>query len=790
MKAIIMAGGEGVRLRPLTCDCPKPMIPLMNRPVMQYAVELLRDHGIRDIAVTLGYQPEAITDYFGDGADFGVSLRWYKESTPLGTAGSVRNVSDFLDETFVVLSGDGITDLDLTAVLSLHRRQKALATLVLHREAQPAEYGLVSIDDEGRVLGFVEKPAPGDGAGQNVNTGIYILEPEILQHIPPKQPYDFGSELFPRLVREGAKFFGHVTDHYWCDVGDLGAYLRAHADAMDGRIRRPGLSLRPGGVAILPGAFVDRTAVLEAPCLIGSGAKIHAGARIGAYTVVGTNAVVGANADLKRTILWTNAQAAPRAQLRGCVLSAHAVAGADCQIYEECVLGTGSSAGEGAILIPGVRIWPGKCAAPGVRISENLVWGSCHSESFAAGTLALSSPSQASRAAQCFIHALQPQELVIGRAPGAVADALWHAAAAGAMAAGVQVVDAGLCTLPQLRHAQQLLRADGALLLTDNRMIPLNASGARLSAAEQRKVNTLNARHDYAAPFTGLTRPVLRAASADLTYIADAAHGYRARTEGVPPVALHAQCPHLLSLAERAFLRAGLSVRAGWEDDLRQLAPGEVGICLDEYGETAVFSDEHGALSDGEQHLLRAWTSLEEGERELLLPMWATRAVNDLVQRKDARAVYLPGDASVWMNALASGTPRQFLLWFDGIHAALRILSALNQRRMTLAEWRQSMPTVYRRSRTVNVPPSECGRILEEFSRKERRTELGGGLRFLREDGWAWISPDERHPVFRIVTESVNAETARELCSFCESELKRLAAPDCPSPEYRKNSRS
>lgn len=777
MKAIIMAGGEGSRLRPLTCDCPKPMMRLMDRPVMQYALELLRAHGITRIAATLGYLPDAISDYFGDGADFGVDIKYSIEQTPMGTAGGVKQVSDFLDETFIVLSGDGVTDLDITSAVAFHRSHRALATLVLRREENPSEYGVVSTDGEGRVNGFYEKPGRCDVLSDTINTGIYILEPEVLDKIPSGEPYDFGHDLFPQLVREGAPVFGYVMNGYWCDIGDVRAYLGAHIAAMDGAIHLENLTHRPGRTVIMPGASVDRTAILEPPCLVASGAQVRAGAHIGPYSVVGENCIVGPHASLKRAILWPGAQVEAHAQARGCVLGAHALLGAGAQAYEESVLGTGASAGERATILPGVKLWPGKGAADGERLEFNLVWGSRRAEGFAAGSFALSSPAQATRAAQACASVLKPRELLLGRGASTVADALWHAVAAGIMAQGIQIVDAGVCTLPQLRHAQALLRTDAAMLVTDRRLIPLSANGARLSAKVQRAINTMNARHDYSGPFTGLTRPVLSAGQTEIAYIADAAACFEADPKCAQKIAIHAQNPHLLSIAERAFSRAGLSVRAGWEDDMMDLAPGELGVWLDDRGETAVLSDERSALNEAEQQLMYVWSALECGERELLLPVSATRAAAELANRYHARTVYVAGETSMWMNALADQSPFQFMLWFDGVRSALCALSLLTEKELTLETWRRAMPCVHRRTRTVDVPVSETGRILHTFAARESDVELGGGVRFKRDGGWAWICPDEQRPEFRIVAESANAEFARELCDFCERELRELAEP-------------
>lgn len=774
MKAIIMAGGEGSRLRPLTCDCPKPMMRLMDRPVMQYALELLRTHGVTQIAATLGYLPDAIPDYFGDGSDFGVNIEYFIEKMPLGTAGGVKRAACFLDETFIVLSGDGVTDLDITAAVEFHRRKGALATLVLRKDENPSEYGVVCTDPDGKISAFYEKPGRCDIISDTINTGVYILEPSVLDKIPDDRPFDFGHDLFPQLVREGLPVYGYIMDGYWCDIGDVRAYLEAHAAAMDGRIALEGIFPRPVRAVVMPGASVDKTAVLESPCFIASGAQIRAGAQIGAYSVIGENCIVGPRASLKKAILWPGAQVEADAQARGCVLAAHAALESGAQAYEESVLGSGASAGERSVILPGVKLWPGKCTMNSERLESNLVWGSRRTEGFAAGSFALSSPAQALRAAQACAAVLEPKELLLGRGASTVADAFWHAVASGAMAQGVQVVDAGVCTLPQLRHAQKLLRTDAAAMVTDARLIPLDENGARLSAKTQRAINTMNARHDYAGPFSGLTRPLQSAHQTEFAYIADAAACFGANPKAAPKIALHAESPHLLSIAERVFVRAGLSVRAGWEDDMMDLSPDETGVWLDERGETAVLSDERGALTEAERQLMYAWIALEYGERELLLPVSATRAVTVLAERYHARASYTAGETAVWMSDLAQQSGLQFMLWFDGIRSALCALSLLAEHGLTLNDWRAVMPRVHRRSRTVDVPLSETGRALHHFAQREPGAELGGGLRFTRGDSWAWICPDEQKPEFRIVTEAASAEFARELCDFCESELRRL----------------
>ena len=223
MQAVIMAGGEGSRLRPLTSNVPKPMLPVANRPLMEHIVNLLRRHHFADVVATVQFLPSVIRNYFGDGSDLGVSLSYSTEEAPLGTAGSVLNAAELLSGTFLVISGDALTDLDLGAAVAFHRRRGAAATLVLKRMRDPLEFGIVITAEDGRIERFLEKPTWGQVFSDTINTGIYVIEPEVLDLIPPGQPFDFSSELFPAMVDKGLPLFGYETDSYWTDVGTAAA---------------------------------------------------------------------------------------------------------------------------------------------------------------------------------------------------------------------------------------------------------------------------------------------------------------------------------------------------------------------------------------------------------------------------------------------------------------------------------------------------------------------------------------------------------------------------------------
>ena len=279
MKAVIMAGGEGTRLRPLTSNQPKPMLPMANIPMMEHVVNLLRQHGFEDIVVTVAFMANAIRTYFGDGSEFGVRMVYATESTPLGTAGSVRNARDELDERFLVISGDVLTDIDLAEVVSFHEKRGGLATLALKAVDNPLEFGIVITNEDGSIERFLEKPTWGQVFSDTINTGIYVLEPEIFDFIPEGQPVDFSGETFPEALAAGKPLYGYVADGYWEDVGTLEAYLSSHQDILDQRVQVDinGFQLSPG-VWLGKGAEIDPTVVIEGPAVIGDNCVIGPGA--------------------------------------------------------------------------------------------------------------------------------------------------------------------------------------------------------------------------------------------------------------------------------------------------------------------------------------------------------------------------------------------------------------------------------------------------------------------------------------------------------------------------------
>lgn len=444
MLAMTMAGGEGERLRPLTCTLPKPMTLVLDQPVLAYSLRLLARHGVERAGITLGYLPDQIEDAFGDGSEYGVSLKYFRESRPMGTAGGIKPARAFLTETFCVLSGDGLTDVNLSEALAFHRAHGAKATLVLKRVQNPTSYGLVSTDADGRIVSFTEKPDWKNVTSDAANTGIYILEPEILDRIPDDQPFDFGRELFPLLLREGVPMYGYLTEAYWCDIGDVSAYLEANRDALEGRISL--IDVPEGGIVRMPGAIVDEEAILEAPVFLGAGARIGAGAKVLAGSVIGAGAVVAENASVKRAVLYPSSFAGRDSELRSCVLAPRAQVLDGAQAFEESVIGEDSRIGARGCVKPGVRVWPGKRVPDGAVVFENLVWGQRLARAFMGVSIRAVTPEDAVRAGRAIVWRQKPGNVLIGRATSSVAASQARALAAGLCSQGAQVYTIGECT--------------------------------------------------------------------------------------------------------------------------------------------------------------------------------------------------------------------------------------------------------------------------------------------------------------------------------------------------------
>jgi mannose-1-phosphate guanylyltransferase len=326
MRAMVLAAGLGTRLRPLTYERPKPMVPVVNRPMMDHVLELLRRNGITEIVANLSYLPDQITDHYGDGSDYGVSIEWSFEQELLGTAGGVRKVREFFaGEPFLVMAADALTDVDLDALREAHGLNDGISTLTVKRVPDTREYGVVVTDQVGRIQGFQEKPDPAEALSDLASCMIYVLEPEVFDHFPGRDPVDFALDVFPALLEAGVPFGVHTTDDYWNDVGSLPEYLQGNLDVLTGAIQ-----VAPAGDLIGPEGAGDLAEGVEidGPVLLGEGAAVGEGALLEGPLVIGPGARIGAGARVRESVLLAGAEVPAQGLLAGAIAgNARALAG-------------------------------------------------------------------------------------------------------------------------------------------------------------------------------------------------------------------------------------------------------------------------------------------------------------------------------------------------------------------------------------------------------------------------------------------------------------------------------
>ncbi|MBS3947730.1 MAG: NTP transferase domain-containing protein [Dethiobacter sp.] len=836
MKVIIMAGGEGSRLRPLTCDRPKPMVPIMNRPMMEHIVALLADCQLTEIGVTLQYLPEQIRNYFGDGREFGVNMRYFIEDMPLGTAGSVKNAGSFLDETFLVISGDALTDFNLRKAMEFHRQKGGAATLVLTRVEKPLEYGVViAEEDGGRITRFLEKPSWSEVFSDTVNTGIYILEPEVLTHFPPGVMFDFAKDLFPLLMSKGYPLYGYIAEGYWCDIGNLQQYQQAHLDILQGRvnIRFTERELSPG-VYVGEDVIIAEGAVIEGPVLIGSGARIGRGARISDHTVVGPHSQVDAHASVKRGLTWRHVYMGPRAELRGAVLCNRVQVLQASAVFEGAVVGDDTVIEEKCTVRPNVKIWPHKRVESGSIVTESLIWGTKPAKALfghdgVSGIVNLEiTPELVAKLGVAYGSLLgEGRQVVVGSDEWKASRMLKDAAVAGLLSSGVRVYDLGVTVAPVTRQAVKQLGARGGLHIQlshenqDNTLLKfLDENGLDLPKGWERKLEQAFYREDFKRiKGVGVGETVSLAGYTE-HYLENLLRGVDlALFQGSPrQILLAYPTPWLYSLLVPLLQQLGCEVhtisppQGGEPLTLAQLreritqaaarvrALGvDLGVIMDPNAESLVLIDEQGRVVADE--LFTALTSLlifRSGTgATVAVPVTAPHVIELLASQHQGQVLRTKtGPRSLMEAQTAAETPGgksdSFKFSFDAITSLVKILEFMTANATSLGTLLDSIPPFFLHQQEVDCSWGSKGAVMRRLIEETRggRVELLDGIKVQHEQGWALVLPDPVKPLYRIYGEGHNAELAEELTEMYAQKIKQIQAEETElkSGGHNKNS--
>ncbi|MDX6398016.1 MAG: mannose-phosphate guanylyltransferase / phosphomannomutase [Gaiellaceae bacterium] len=816
-----MAGGEGTRLRPLTSNQPKPMVPIVGKPCMEHILELLRSHGLEDIVVTLAFMPQAIRSYFGDGDSLGLNIEYSIEELPLGTAGSVRLASAKLDETFVVISGDALCDLDLTSLVARHKETGAAVTIGLKSVENPLEFGIVVTDDDGKVERFLEKPSWGQVFSDTINTGIYVLEPEVLTHIPVDRPYDFSKELFPLLLEMGRPIYGHVLEGYWQDIGNLDQYRQANFDALDGKVQLniSGLQLR-GNVWIGEGADIHDVEEIEGPAFVGNHCRIARDASVGPYTVLSQGVTLRERARTVRSVIDAATHVGRSALIEGAIIGRACDIRDHVRIQEGSAIGDEVTIGSESSIMPHVRIYPYKEVETGSQVYENVIWETRASSRLFGkdGVTGLVNvdltPETAARLATALGTALKRGSRVVASrdsAPGC--RMIKRAMISGLNAAGVDVADLRVSPPAVSRHVLKTQGFAAAVHVGSSHLDPeavfiriYEPPGILLTASLQKEIERNFTRQELRRVAAGGVGSVSYPARVRESYAHDLLdsldadsirarrfrivvdYGYSAASFVLPlvvgPLGVEAISAHGF-FAEEMADRETLAQSIGHTKRLVTAIGADLGAVFDQSGERLYLVDNEGHEVPVDQTLLLYVRLLaERGTKgKAVFPVTVTSKVEELagttleIERTPNSLSELTSAAAapgvVFAGAVGGGYVfPDFLPAYDAIASLAKLLELLAPIDRPLSALVAELPEPTLIHRRIACPWARKGLVMRVLNERlaGRDLDLTDGIKLTDERGWSQVLPDPDEPVVHVYAEGETTEVSEEL----EREIRDL----------------
>jgi len=821
MKAVIMAGGFGTRLRPLTCNIPKPMVPMLNRPMMEHIVDLLKRHGITDLIATLYYQPEVISSYFDDGRRFGVSLQYLRAEADYGTAGSVRNAKDFLDQRFLIISGDVFTDFDLSAAVKYHEEKKAKATIVLTHASNPLQFGVVLTKDNGKISRFLEKPSWGEVFSDTINTGIYILEPEVLDLIPHKEEFDFSKNLFPILLEQDMGLYGYIAEGYWRDVGNLNEYQDAHTDALRSLVKVTLPGEKKGNIYVGANSKIEADPKnLSGTVVIGKNTRIHSDVTI-SDSVIGDNCEIQAGSVIRNSILWSGTKIGTNVEMSADVIGNECTIGDDVVISENVFMSDQCSIGKRSRLSANIKLWPEKVVEDGAVVTRSLVWEDrwlreLFREAKVTGVSNVEmNPEFAAKLGAAFgAFAGSGATVVTSRDSDNVSRMINRAFMTGLMSSGVHCADLRTASIPIVRHELRSGTERGGIHvrksphdknLTD--IIFFDADGKDLPSGKSKSVERLFFGEDFARSSHDAVGSIRFPERATESYIE---RGYAAlnvqaiRSAGLKLVIDYSNgvastiFPNILgnlnvqAVSLNAYLDSQKLTRSKEMHDqsIRQLShvvtslQYDVGCMLDPGAERMYVVDERGTHIDSDR-LLTLFTKLvilaHPDIKKIAVPISASAEV-DMLAKEHGLTVIKTRDSHLALMEAASnkqirfigGTKggfifNEFLHASDGMYAVSKLLECLAISKKRLGELDSETPRLHMVKRDIACPWNLKGQVMRHLMKDSERLsrELIDGVKVFPRSGDPFTSvrlnPDRTRPIFHVNAESSDPAVAQQL---------------------------
>jgi mannose-1-phosphate guanylyltransferase / phosphomannomutase len=833
MKAVVMAGGEGTRLRPLTSNQPKPMVPIVGKPCMEHIVELLGKHGFDDVIVTLAFMPQAIRGYFGAGENHGVSIRYSIEESPAGTAGSVKLAEDALDERFLVISGDALCDIDLGALLRFHEEKEALVTIGLKSVDNPLEFGIVVTDADGRIERFLEKPSWGQVFTDTINTGIYVLEPEVLRHIPDDRPYDFSKELFPLLLEMGKPLYGFVCDGYWQDIGNLDQYRQANFDALDERVKLElaGIRLR-GNIWVGEGVEIADLEAVEGPAFIGNYCRVAHQASVGPYAVLSNSVTLRDHARATRSVIDASTYVGRSALVEGAIVGKSCDIRPHARLHEGVAVGDSCTIGEQSVVMPGIRIYPFKEVEAGALVDRHLIWESrmpsrLFGRDSVAGLINVDlTPETALRVGIALGTALKRGDrVVVSRAAPPACRLLKRAVLSGVISTGVDVADLHVMASAVTRHFLKSEAMGAGIHVRPSRQDPevieiqfFEPPGIQATPAFLKELEKHFLRQEFRRAAFGEVGKITSPARAAEGYVADLlstldAEAIRARGFRVVVDYSHSAVSMVLPLVLGALgveaigahpyagertMAIDLSESLGQAKQLVSAAGADFGVVLDESGERIYLVDEQAREVPVDQELLLFLSLLATDGKKgtLALPTTVTSLAEPLVRGSALEVKRTPAslsaltEAAIRDNVVFAGSVGggfvfpEFLPAYDGVASLCNLLELLAPVEKPLSELVAGLPETNVVHRQVRCPWARKGTVMRVLTErlKGKKVDTLDGIKVYEKRGWAQVLPDPDEPLVHVYAEGKTPADAAGLEEEFLALVEEIVSSDTEPP--------
>lgn len=805
-----MAGGQGTRLRPLTCNIPKPMMPVIGKPVMQYIIDLLVKSGITDIGVTLQYLPDDVMNYFGNGDEFGVNLKYFIEEAPLGTAGSVKFAEDFLDDTFIVISGDALTDIDISKTVAYHREKNAIATLVLKEVTVPLQYGVVVTDSNGEINDFLEKPSWGEVFSDKANTGIYVLEPEVFKYYEKNQQFDFSNDLFPILLKNNRPMFGHVAEGYWCDIGSIEQYINCNFDILKGAVK---VNIKgeeyKDGIWVGENCEISPDANLVPPVYIGTNSKIYNGVEIGPYSIFGKNNIVSSGATIKRSVIFNNCYIGSNAEVRGSVLCNKVQLESKSAVFEDSAIGDETLVSEKAIVKPGVKVWPNKVIEASTVVKSNIIWGGKFSKSLfgksgVSGEVNVDiTPEFVSRLGSAYGSILKHgSRIVISCSDDGAAQMFKFSLATGLMSMGIEVYDLKIMTKGMTRLAILFFGVNGGIHVVTEKenhqkvnIIFLDKNALNIEKPLERKIENCFIREDF--------RRVKSDSFKKITHFSDCIEYYSRQIMNKInltnirymklKIIVSVKNELLCSVIDGLMKEAKVNVK--YYKDTKDLvglskevvsSDANLGIYFSDEGESAVLIDEEGnILTEDVFENLKALVFLKSiNVKTLVAPVTASSSIEEIAKRmgvnfirtkisqKSILDTYLRLEKAINRKELIDA----YVTTLDGLNVVMFIIDLIAESSCTISKFVMRLPKYYAKKQEIVCPWSIKGRVMRNLIENSplNSMELIEGVKINYDNAWALVLPDSDEPLCRVFVEGKNKDLVKELCDSLTEKIYNI----------------